>query len=363
MDWYCSHSMAHFGAQDLTWGDNQDSCSLSIPNNLNGSKIRITFANRYGTEPFVLVGAWVAKGEEQEVAVSFEGKESVTIAPRSCILCDELAVSVEAGDVIRVRMQFANAKKPYSGFQYEGEMKACYEALDVYCANKPKVVVGFGDSITWLDVWTAPLREYFAKKHKGEAAVSNRGISGNRFLRDSIEVYEDKTGDAGIHRFQMDALDVAGVSHVIFALGTNDLGHPGHPITFTEGMQKAGFFGPAKVPYDQLPTAEQFITALKELTDTMKAHGIVSIGTTILPRRLHEFYTPEKDAIRLQINDWIKTSGAFDVVIDWADFVKKEDGTDGLKPEYDTDGLHPSAVGGKAMAEYLLERYSFELEK
>lgn len=51
------------------------------------------------------------------------------------------------------------------------------------------------------------------------------------------------------------------------------------------------------------------------------------------------------------------------VVIDWAELVKKEDGTDGLKPEYDTDGLHPSVVGGKAMAEYLLERYAFEMEK
>ena len=43
--------------------------------------------------------------------------------------------------------------------------------------------------------------------------------------------------------------------------------------------------------------------------------------------------------------------------------MKKDDGTDGLKPEYDTDGLHPSAVGGKAMAEYLLGQYTFELEK
>ena len=46
MDWYCSHSMAHFGTQDLSWGENQDGCSLSIPNNLNGSKIRILFANQ-----------------------------------------------------------------------------------------------------------------------------------------------------------------------------------------------------------------------------------------------------------------------------------------------------------------------------
>ena len=62
------------------------------------------------------------------------------------------------------------------------------------------------------------------------------------------------------------------------------------------------------------------------------------------------YWTEEKEADRIEINEWIRKSGAFDAVFDYEKAVERTDGTKGLAPEYDFgDGLHLSVAGGEAV--------------
>ena len=64
------------------------------------------------------------------------------------------------------------------------------------------------------------------------------------------------------------------------------------------------------------------------------------------------YATPEKDAIREEVNAWIRTSGAFDAVIDFDAAVRDPQRPARILPAYDVgDRVHPSDTGYRAMAE------------
>lgn len=52
------------------------------------------------------------------------------------------------------------------------------------------------------------------------------------------------------------------------------------------------------------------------------------------------------------MNAWIRESGAFDVVVDFAQVMRDPEKPDHLLPAYDSgDHLHPNDAGYRAMAE------------
>jgi lysophospholipase L1-like esterase len=63
------------------------------------------------------------------------------------------------------------------------------------------------------------------------------------------------------------------------------------------------------------------------------------------------YWTPAGEAKREAINRWIRTSGAFDGVIDFASVLADPGHPERLNPAYDSgDHLHPNARGYRAMA-------------
>ena len=64
------------------------------------------------------------------------------------------------------------------------------------------------------------------------------------------------------------------------------------------------------------------------------------------------YYTPEGEAKRRAVNEWIRTSKAYDAVIDF-DAVTRDPSAPGrFLPAYDSgDHLHPGDAGYKAMGE------------
>ncbi|HEX7069998.1 MAG TPA: SGNH/GDSL hydrolase family protein, partial [Rhodothermales bacterium] len=62
--------------------------------------------------------------------------------------------------------------------------------------------------------------------------------------------------------------------------------------------------------------------------------------------------SPEHEAARQRVNEWIRTSGAFDAVIDLDAALRDPENPTRLRPEADTgDHLHPNENGHRLMAE------------
>jgi lysophospholipase L1-like esterase len=65
-------------------------------------------------------------------------------------------------------------------------------------------------------------------------------------------------------------------------------------------------------------------------------------------------YNPAKDAVRREVNRWIRESGVFDAVVDFDAVLRDPAHPARLLPAYDSgDNLHPNDAGYQAMAQAL----------
>ncbi|MFB7247365.1 GDSL-type esterase/lipase family protein [Streptomyces populi] len=83
-----------------------------------------------------------------------------------------------------------------------------------------------------------------------------------------------------------------------------------------------------------------------------RAHGVKVHAATIAPYGGSEMYSAEGDKARERVNAWIRTSGAFDGVLDF-DAVRR-DPADPTRIRIDLhmgDNLHGSDAGYAALAE------------
>ena len=209
-----------------------------------------------------------------------------------------------------------------------------------------KVVVAFGDSITdgtastphtynsWPDHFAARLPRDVAGK---KISLVNHGISGNQVLLDGA-------GNSALARFDKDVLSTPGLTHVVIMEGINDVG--------MGGMQFPGATGPAPAQR----TAADLIAGYQQLIARAHTAGVKIIGATLTPFEgvFPGYYSPEKDTVRMEINDWIRNSGQFDGVIDFEAAIRDSDNPRIMKAEYNSgDNLHPGDAGYKAMADYI----------
>ncbi|MBL4937829.1 hypothetical protein JK636_19155 [Clostridium sp. YIM B02515] len=334
--WICTWSLAHSNTVYMPWNDEQKESSITIKNNIAGEKIRLKFSNNYGKKSTKIKSVIICinNDKEKKLYVSVDGKTSFTLLEKMTLISDDIDFLLEAGDELYITMVFEERKKPESGCEVDNITIPCLEEVDIYTEETPKVIVAFGDSITRLDTWTRPLANKLYAEHRGKVTFSNKGISGNRLMRDCAPLWFDAFGDAAVKRLKHDVLDIPGVTHVIFALGTNDLGHPGEVWCSIE----------------ELPTLEEFVDAVKIVIKQIKIHNIKLIGTTILPRLYDDYWTIEKEKLRRAINHWIVSSGEFYSVLDFDKVVHKKNGEPGMMKEFDSgDGLHPSEQGGLAI--------------
>jgi lysophospholipase L1-like esterase len=151
-------------------------------------------------------------------------------------------------------------------------------------------------------------------------------------------------GVNALARFDNDVLRHPNVATVVLLEGINDIGWPGPD---------------SPTPRDEHPTAEMIIAGYQQLVDRAHEHGVRVVACTLLPFAdtfkegpMHGYYTPEKNKVRHAVNDWIRTSGAFDGVIDFDALTRNPEKPDHIRAEYDSgDHLHPNDAGYKAMAE------------
>jgi len=214
--------------------------------------------------------------------------------------------------------------------------------IDVQTGPGGAAIAVIGDSITdghgattngndrWTDVLARRLQDSPSTRNIG---VSNQGIGGNHLLTDGL-------GPNVLSRFDRDALAPAGVQWVIVFEGVNDLG------------------GLARL--DEVTAAEhaalvrRVVAAYQQVIARAHAHGLRVYGATITPYVGSTYYHPGpmSEADRQAVNQWIRTAGHFDALIDFDAVVRDPQHPDQLLPIYDCgDHLHPSPAGFKAMGD------------
>ena len=347
---------------------------------IGGERVRIRFSNAYGTNALAIgaahigitrQGAMIAP--ESDRALTFGGKTSVSIPRGAPMVSDpvdlkvvpfaEVTVSVylpenTPASTVHFWAQHETYISGLGDFTAKGEIPnpttnlSWYWLADVevWAHDQTATTVTLGDSITdgvgakqgdytdWPDMLANRLA---AEQGTPRLAVTNEGIGGNRILHDGA-------GVSALARFDRDVLAQPGVTNLIVLEGINDIGWP----HMKQRPSKDGT-PPTDLPFaGQVVSAEDLIVGLQQIIERAHQHGIRVFGATLTPYEGAEYYSADGEATRQAVNQWVRTSGAFDAVFDLDAAVRDPNHPAQFRDGYHSgDHLHPSATGYKAMAD------------
>jgi lysophospholipase L1-like esterase len=107
-------------------------------------------------------------------------------------------------------------------------------------------------------------------------------------------------------------------------------------------------------PAAQSATADRLISAFTQMVTRVHRFGIATIGATITPFSGpgQTYSDPERERQRQKVNEWIRTSGVFDAVVDFDAAVRDPKNASQLAQAYNSgDYLHLNPEGYRVMAE------------
>jgi lysophospholipase L1-like esterase len=363
----------------------------------SGQAVRVRLSNRFGTGTVVINdsqvgvsagGATVVAGSMRRLL--FGGKPVVALVPGASVYSDPVPLSVQAMQRIAISLYAAGDTKMMSrhfnaneypwrahgnrsggtsgwGFiRISNPLQTSWmliDAVDVQPTVPTRVLVAFGDSITDGYISTLGIGLLSGSAQMGRdqrypdflarrliaaqkpVSVVNAGITGNSLLKDS-EGLMPIFGRSGLSRLQRDVLDVPGVTDALLMIGTNDLGTA------------------------LKPDAAEVISGLKTAVSKLKKAGVRVIVGTLPPTKgngsgvnflINALMTGGTNpgmhgrasvmAEREKLNEWIRTSGVPDAVVDFDACLRDPAKPARLRPDYDSgDHLHPNAKGYEAMA-------------
>jgi len=358
------------------------SVRLIVRPTLSGQSLRVKLSNIRGNAPAVFSAAYVGvSGTGASVAaatnrrLTFNGAANLTLAPDAMVWSDTLPFDVKAFQRLTVSLDVVSASDVsmhtlalVMNYRADGARAAgtsgsafvpippnapdstAHEypmywlaAVDVLSSSAAGTVVAVGDS--WIDGrcsttengvvkpdlyqrWIDVLAARLAVQNPDQPrAVVNAGIGGNRIIPGG------GNGPPTLQRLDRNVLERAGATHVIFLQGMNDIG------------------GGA--------SAVQVTTAIQQVIDRVHAKGLRIVGGTLFPlaRPDRAKWTAPYDAVRQDVNRWIRTQATFDGVIDFDRLMSTGplyDGIPSLKPEFAcNDDAHPNPAAYRAMGEFV----------
>ena len=346
---------------------------------IGGDRLRIRLSNAYGLSALEIGAAHVALTNHGSLivagtdhALTFSGQPGVKVPIGAPILSDPVDMKIPAFAEVSVSLYLPHstpATTTHFWAQHESYVSAAGDFsaktdisepttklswywlsdLEVWTADRTGAVVTLGDSITdgvgarqgsygdWPDLLAKRLQ---AKSGTSSLAVLNEGIGGNRILYDGA-------GLNALARFDRDVLVQPGVRDLIVLEGINDIGWPHmKPRTGKDGtMSKEGPFAAQGV------TADDLIGGLRQIAERAHEHHIKVFAATLTPYEGADYFSQDGEAVRQAVNQWIRTSGAFDGVVDFDAAVRDPAHPSQFRQDYQSgDHLHPSAAGYNAMA-------------
>jgi lysophospholipase L1-like esterase len=336
---------------------------------LGGRQFRVSFSNAFGSGPLSLHGAHVALAApdgavnpETDHSLRFAGQLAVTIPPGASFVSDPVDLGLAPQADVAISIHFnqvpatltAHPGSRATSYLQSGDALAApalpeatrithwyfIGGLEVLAEDPQAAAIAIlGDSITdghgcttdkndrWPDGLVSRLQA-----HAGTArlAVLNEGIGGNRLLRDGL-------GPNALARLDRDVLAPPGVRWLVVFEGINDIG------TRLKAREQGADYA----------SSADIIAAYEQIIARAKTHGIRVIGATITPYAGAGFYwSADGEADRQTINQWIRTSGRFDAVIDFDAVLRDAQDPTRLATAVDSgDHLHPSIAGYQVMAE------------
>lgn len=345
-----------------------------VHTSLGGKSVRVRLSNAFGKDEALIGGAHIALSATGGAIVPgsdrvllFSGRPTATIPPDGFVISDPLSFDLPASGNIAISLFLPKATTA-GGIHYSSQQTTYIGAgdqtrtpemanaekleswvflgdVDVLAPRQAGTIVAFGDSITdgarsMVDAnhrWPNLLADRLQAKRDAKVwGVLDAGIGGNRILHDAVG--NVRFGLNALARFDRDVLAQPGLKYVIVLEGINDLGHAG-----------------SSAPASETVSADDLIAGLKQMAERTHENGAKIIGATLTPftgTTFKDYFTPEKEAKRKKINDWIRTSGTFDGVIDFEKATQDPAHPDHLLPAYDSgDHLHPNDAGYKAMAD------------
>ena len=359
-----------------------------VRTSIGGSPVRVALTNLFGAEPLEIGAAHVSGRADGGIAggarLTFGGYPSVTIEAGSTVLSDpapfevaplsDLVIDVHLpgdtwGSASPATMHLTGltttvvsapgnhvGAEPFDGDR-DTQQWFYLSRVDVWTESAPGAIVAMGDSITdgtgstvdanrrWPDFLARRLAAEFGDAAPG---VLNVGIAGNRvlshnaglgILRRAGRPAPPDTGPpnpnalfgpSGLSRFDRDVLLQPGATHVIVLETTNDIG-----MAFD----------------DPWPSVDDLIAGHRTLIQRAHAQGLTIYGGTLPPFEGAFYWTEAGEAKRQALNAWIRTSGAYDGVIDFDAAVRDPGRPTRFRGDLHAgDWLHPSDAGYEAMA-------------
>jgi lysophospholipase L1-like esterase len=372
-----------FAFPDPAKGASNQTFRLIVHPDIWGKQARIRLSNAFGTKPVTFDAARISLQHSGSAVVpgtarpiSFGGKPTVTIAPGASAVSDPVSLPfvTDPNDKLLTGRRLAitfhvagdtgpmtwHAKAlttsyispPNSGvqtaetaFPYSTTSWYFLDAVDMSAPAGTSAIVAFGDSITdgtastingddrWPDQFALNLHALYGSRF----AVVNAGIGGNMVIGPAdYKANPFAGGPAATERLDRDVSTLSGVKTVLWLEGINDFGNANAKPEDVE----AGVRAVVKRLRAKIPGVRIFMATLtSSLNSTNGGYG-----------------TPAINDKRQAYNQFIKTAGIFDGVLDF-DAATLDPKTGELKAEYQPnssvggpgDKLHPNRAGYMAM--------------
>lgn len=332
---------------------------------IGGERLRVRFSNEFSTSPVTLDSVYVAVAPAPAssaidtstgVLLTFGGNPGVTMAPDSTVTSDPFDFDLAPRALIAITIHFGATSPDVTGhpgsrttsylvagnqvdapeFNRPGLTEHWYviSGIDVAGDTPAGAVVCLGNSITdgrgsgtnkqnrWPDEL---MKRLLANPGTENVSVLNEALGGNCILRFCV-------GPSAVSRFERDVMKQHGVRWLIILEGVNDIG------TSTSAAAADSAAG-------------NLIAAYEEMINRSHTADIRVYGATILPFFGNGYHTDYREAARTRVNEWIRTSGRFDAVIDFDAAMRDPANPARLLPAVDGgDHLHPNEFGYQQMA-------------